>query len=89
MMKYLVIKSFTDMQDNNHKYLAGDIFPREGFSVSDERLEELSTDKNRRKEPMIKKVVENPMPKPIPADEVIEEKEVVEKKPRKKKADVK
>lgn len=53
---YKVIKFFTDMQDNNFAYNVGDIFPRENKSVTDERIEELATSKNRQGEPLIKKV---------------------------------
>jgi len=52
-MAYKVIVSFTDLQDDNYRYRAGDTFPRAGVTVSRERLEELSTDKNRRHKPMI------------------------------------
>lgn len=52
-MIYRVIKTFTDMQDNNRKYSVGDTFPRTGLSVTQKRLEELLTDKNRRGVPMI------------------------------------
>jgi len=55
---YKVITSFVDLQDNNHRYHVGDIFPHNGIEVSEERLEELSTDKNRRHKPMIEKVRE-------------------------------
>lgn len=55
---YKVLKHFTDLQDNNHKYQAGDVFPREGFDVSAERLKELLTNNNRRNEPMICEVIE-------------------------------
>ncbi len=58
---FKVIKNFTDLQDNNHKYVAGDTFPRDGLTVSPERLEELSTGKNRRGVPMIEKIVEQPV----------------------------
>lgn len=53
-MKYTVIENFTDLQDNNYKYQAGDSFPRDGYDVSKARIEELSSDKNRRQRPMIK-----------------------------------
>lgn len=58
---YKVIKFFRDLQDNNHAYKVGDIFPHKGMEVSEDRLLELSTDKNRRQMPLIKKVeiVEN------------------------------
>lgn len=45
---YKVIVRFTDLQDGGHVYNVGDVFPRSGVSVSAERLEELSTDRNRR-----------------------------------------
>lgn len=58
---YRVIKFFTDLQDNNHAYKVGDVFPHDGMKVSEMRLLELSTDKNRRHMPLIEKVeiVEN------------------------------
>lgn len=52
-MIYRVIKTFTDMQDNNRKYSVGDTFPRTGLSVTKKRLDELLSDKNRRGMPMI------------------------------------
>ena len=55
---YKTIKFFQDMKDNNYPYEAGDIYPREGLEVSEERLSELASDKNLRKEPLIKKVEE-------------------------------
>lgn len=57
---YKVIKSFTDLQDNNHAYYAGDIFPRNGVEVDAERIAELSSDKNRLGVPLIEEVAENP-----------------------------
>ena len=58
---YKVIKYFTDLQDNNHAYKVGDVFPHDGMKVSEIRLKELSTDANRRHMPLIEKVeiVEN------------------------------
>lgn len=57
-MAYKVIRFFTDLQDNNHPYTEGDIFPREGLSVSDERIKELSSCNNLQKTPLIKKMRE-------------------------------
>lgn len=54
---YKAVKSFTDLQDNNYKYQPGDTFPRKGLKVSAERIEELSSDKNRRHMPVIAEVV--------------------------------
>lgn len=55
---YKVIKYFTDLQDNNHAYNVGDIFPHDGLVVSEKRLLELSTNTNRRRIPLIEKVEE-------------------------------
>ena len=57
---YKVIVDFTDLQDNNYKYFAGDVFPRKGITVSDKRINELLTDKNRRHKPMIEEIKEEP-----------------------------
>lgn len=55
---YKVISYFTDLQDFNHPYKVGDEFPRLGLKVSDKRLEELASNKNRQGKPLIKKVEE-------------------------------
>ena len=53
---YRVIKYFTDLQDNNHEYNVGDIYPHNKKKVSASRIKELSTDKNRQGIPLIEKV---------------------------------
>ena len=53
---YKVIKEFTDLQDKGHSYVPGNPFPRKGLTVTDERLAELSTNANKRGEPLIKLV---------------------------------
>lgn len=58
---YRVIKFFTDLQDNNHAYKVGDVFPHDGMKVSEIRLKELSTDANRRHMPLIEKVEVEPV----------------------------
>ena len=55
---YRVIKYFTDLQDNNHEYNVGDIYPHNKKKVSASRIKELSTDKIRRGVPLIEKVEE-------------------------------
>lgn len=55
---YKVIKFFTDLKDHDHVYRVGDIFPRKGLTVSEERLKELSTDQNKRGIPLIEVVEE-------------------------------
>ena len=48
-----VIAYFEDLQDNSRPYNPGDAFPREGLSVSPERLKELSGPENLQKRPLI------------------------------------
>jgi hypothetical protein len=55
---YRVIKYFTDLQDNNHEYDVGDIYPHNKKKVSASRIKELATDKNGRGIPLIEKVEE-------------------------------
>ena len=50
---YKVIHFFTDLQDNSHPYNVGETFPREGVSVTAERLEELSGKHNLQGKPLI------------------------------------
>lgn len=59
MANYEVIKRFVDLQDNNHLYEVGDVFPRQGKVVTDERLSELSGPDNKQHTPLIKEVVED------------------------------
>ena len=85
MSKYVTIKFFTDLQDNNHVYNVDDPYPRDGVVVSPKRIEELSTDKNRRGVPLIKLVEEakrggeNFMAEPVEV-EAVEEKPVPKRK---------
>ena len=55
---YKVISYFTDLQDFNHPYKVGDEFPRLGLKVSEDRLKELSSKKNKQGKPLIEKVTE-------------------------------
>ena len=59
-MSYRVIKYFTDMQDNNHEYNVGDIYPREELKVFPSRIRELSTTENRRGEILIEEIEDEP-----------------------------
>lgn len=56
---YKAIEYFTDLQDNNFAYNTGDIFPREGLEVSEERIAELASSKNKRHKPMIEAIPED------------------------------
>jgi len=53
-MEYIVIKDFKDLKDNGYIYRAGDIFPRPNVNVEENRIQELATADNVRKEALIK-----------------------------------
>ena len=55
---YRVIKHFVDLQDNNYKYDVGDTYPREGLNVLQSRINELATNKNLQKTPLIEEIPE-------------------------------
>ena len=57
---YKVIKSFTDLQDNNYAYYVGDTFPHNGVEVDAGRIAELASDKNRLGVPLIEEIAEKP-----------------------------
>ena len=57
---YRVIKSFTDLQDNNYAYYVGDTFPHNGVEVVAERIAELASEKNRLGVPLIEEIAEKP-----------------------------
>lgn len=83
-MSYKVINYFEDLQDFNHPYKVGDVFPRLGMNVSEARLMELSSSNNRRKKPLIEFVNDV-------ADVQVEENkevEIVEKQPQYTKTDI-
>ena len=69
---YKVLTYFTDLQDKGYPYNEGDIFPREGLTVSEARLKELSSTNNRRKEILIELVAEEVQkePKPLTKTEI-------------------
>ena len=74
-MGYFVIKEFTDKEDKQ-KYMVGDRYPHRGFAKK-ERLEELSTKKNQRREILIKFKESEESEK-----EIEEEKPIREDRPR-------
>lgn len=53
---YRVTKYFTDLQDNGYAYNEGDTFPRDGVTVTADRIKELSTSANRRGIALIEEV---------------------------------
>lgn len=52
-MGYKVIHFFNDLQDFNHAYHVGDAYPRMGVRVSDARIAELASSKNKQGKPLI------------------------------------
>lgn len=61
---YKVIKFFTDLQDNNYPYNAGDNYPRYGYLPSADRIEELMGSDNKQGVPLIQLVEEAAEEKP-------------------------
>lgn len=53
---YKVIKAFTDLKDGCHIYHSGDVYPREGAFVTDDRIAELAGNGNRMGYPLIAEV---------------------------------
>lgn len=78
-MKYTVLSEFADLQDEKHVYGIGDEYPREGYSPSAERVDELSTGKNLLQKPLIQVVEE-----PEFVQEIEEEPEAVLEEPKRK-----
>ena len=57
---YKVIKSVTDLHENNYADDVGDTFPHNGVEAGAERVAELSSDKNLQGVPLIEEVAEKP-----------------------------
>ena len=55
---YEVIVEFADLKDDKHLYHVGDEFPHNGMKVSENRLTELKTNKNKVGKPLIKEIKE-------------------------------
>lgn len=53
---YVAIEHFEDAEDNNIAYDKHTVYPREGYEPSEERIQELLSDKNRRGRPVIAKL---------------------------------
>lgn len=57
-MRYRSIYPFLDKTDNNFYYAPGDRFPRDGVTVTKERIDYLISDANVLKRPLIEEVEE-------------------------------
>lgn len=85
---YRVKRFFTDLQDKDHPYYAGDSFPRVGKDVTPERIEELASSRNKQGMPLIEFVPDmNELESPIdePEEKPVETAEERPKRGRKKK----
>jgi hypothetical protein len=62
---YKAIRYFTDLQDNNHAYNVGDVFPHDkcSYPVTEKRLAELASRNNLQKTPLIRFVEVEEAPK--------------------------
>lgn len=80
-MTYKVIKFFTDLQDKNHAYNVGDVYPREGLAPTNERIAELSSSRNRQRTPLIEAVEDEveTVEETVEDEETTETEESVEK----------
>lgn len=68
--KFVVLKDFKDLQDNDHVYRAGHFYPREGVELDEDRAEELASKNNARNEQLIIEVLvkEDPKKEDPPAE---------------------
>lgn len=57
-MTFLVIAPFVDLEDGHHIYRKGDIYPREGLNVSDERIMQLISTQNKAHKSFLERVAE-------------------------------
>ncbi len=88
---YKVVIDFADLQDGDHVYHVGDIFPRDGAEASEERIAELASADNRRGVVLIEPVKAPQKAKKQPvtdengkAEEVVDKAETKPKKGKKK-----
>lgn len=60
MKEYRAIQFFTDLQDDNYAYNIGDVFPRRGMIVSENRIQELCSGNNKQHRPVIEEIEDIP-----------------------------
>ena len=81
---YRVLEYFTDLKDNCYSYSEGDTYPRDGYTPTEERIEELSTDKNVRKRPIIEPIVKAASKTVKVEETIVSPAEVEEEKPKRR-----
>lgn len=76
-MGYIAKVTFADLEDGKRIYLAGAKYPRDGLTVSDERLARLSGSDNLMGYPLIERVPdEESKPKEAPTSKTVSRKRV-------------
>ena len=83
-MGYIVISSFKDLEDNEYLYKVGDMYPHNGKDIkeiSEERIDELKTNKNKKGIPLIKLIEIEEKPEEKTEEEDTSE---IEEKPEEK-----
>lgn len=78
-MRYTVIYPFADLHDKKYKYETGDIFPRQGLEVSEDRIKELLSSNNKIRKSLIEEIPEETSEET--SEEITEE---TSEKPKKK-----
>lgn len=68
MIVYTATRDFIDLKDNEHLYHAGELFPRAGLTVSEERVAELASTDNASGSILIKAVEIGEISKPSKAE---------------------
>lgn len=53
---YIVLKNFTDLEDNGHKYTMGEEYPRKGYEPTEERVKALTSGNNKAGIKLLKEV---------------------------------
>lgn len=70
---YIVLNEFHDLEDNNYEYKIGKIFPYDGKEISEDRLKELSSTKNK----MGIKLIKNVLLKDLDENQLVEYSEIL------------
>ena len=83
---YVAIKRFVDLTDDDHIYNSGDVYHRDGFEPSKERIIELATTKNKLGTPLIT-YIENEEKNIEGNDKVEDEKQAPKKTTKKAKSE--
>lgn len=60
MKEYLVISAFNDLLDNGRLYKLGSVYPRKGYTPTEQRITELLGSSNKQHKPLIKEIKAKP-----------------------------